>query len=739
MNFLAPAMLIGLAALAVPVWLHLINQRQVRTTDWAAMRFLRNQVQRHRNRLRLQDVLLLLLRCLLVSLTVLAFARPAWKILVPPGEQKGAGPVAVVVVLDHSASMGVYEGSQTRWEKAKLAVREWLKSLPAGSMAALHLVSDRTESLLARPVPDVGMVEGLLEKATLCERGTDLLKGIRLACETLSEVTGLPREVHVFTDGQWIGWGQDGELERLLEEYPEVRIVPHWVGDRDVGNLAVSEVRLEGGIAAEGQLCRVMVKVEHHRSSQHADAAQEVKVSLAMDGQTVATGMLEEIQPGEAKWVSLLVEMPKPGWHELTASIDADALLVDNRRSLAVAVVSKMEVLLVEEDHAGPAMDREGYFLANALVPTSREQSAQHYLGVQFVGPSMLAESLAVGNPQAQRPLAVFLCNVGTLAESALQALREYVNAGGSLIVFPGESVDLDEWRELQTFWEMLPAEMDELVESSTPRAWKGVGLTHPVTEFWNDDTHGSLTAVQFRMYFPLRAKSGARVVSELQDHTPAVVEWQFGEGHVVLSGSTATPEWTNLPLHPAFVPYLQRLLGYLNRSGSEARLNLSPGQVHRWTLDERWLGKRLRVRVPDGSEWGLPAVKREVNRLGPAKRKDEGEIVLRFGNTEKPGIYRLMGGEGEGELLGMFAVQPDPRESDLRRADLSKLEKKLASIRLAQSGSAKGLEKQKVVVWHEWWSWLIWIVAAMFVIEGVLAFWWTRKRDAATGEEASV
>ena len=77
MSFLNPIMLAGLAAVSVPIIIHLLNRRRFQKVVWAAMRFLQNAVEQNQRRMRIEDMILLALRCLLLALLALALARPA--------------------------------------------------------------------------------------------------------------------------------------------------------------------------------------------------------------------------------------------------------------------------------------------------------------------------------------------------------------------------------------------------------------------------------------------------------------------------------------------------------------------------------------------------------------------------------------------------------------------------------------------------------------------------------------
>ena len=67
MTFLNFGALFGLAAIGIPIAIHLLNKFQVKEVTWAAMRFLRESIEKNQRRLQMEDILLLLLRCLNAS------------------------------------------------------------------------------------------------------------------------------------------------------------------------------------------------------------------------------------------------------------------------------------------------------------------------------------------------------------------------------------------------------------------------------------------------------------------------------------------------------------------------------------------------------------------------------------------------------------------------------------------------------------------------------------------------
>src|SRR4051794_20579194 len=132
MGLIAPFFLLGLAALAIPVVVHLIQRERKQVVAFPSLMFVRKIPYQSVQRRRIRNWLLLALRLAAVALIVAAFARPFLR---------GAAPIAVagakdvIVLLDRSYSMGLGQ----RWARAQAAARDALGQLAAGDRASLVL------------------------------------------------------------------------------------------------------------------------------------------------------------------------------------------------------------------------------------------------------------------------------------------------------------------------------------------------------------------------------------------------------------------------------------------------------------------------------------------------------------------------------------------------------------------------------------------------------------------------
>src|SRR6516225_7609402 len=153
------ALLVGAAAAAVPVVIHLLNRKRYRVVPWAAMRFLLAAQKHNSRRLRLEQWLLLAIRTLLVLLVVAAmcsvmpWAEAVWQ-RVLPGEVPGASTRPTtqhVLVLDASFSMGVVRDGKNLFEHARQSAAEIVRSAGPGDGVSVVVMGKPARTLVRGP------------------------------------------------------------------------------------------------------------------------------------------------------------------------------------------------------------------------------------------------------------------------------------------------------------------------------------------------------------------------------------------------------------------------------------------------------------------------------------------------------------------------------------------------------------------------------------------------------------
>ncbi len=211
------AMLAGLAAVSLPVIIHLLSRRRDPVVEWGAMQFL-ELGPRSRRRINLADQLLMLARMLLIGLVALAMARP----FLAPNPAKatagilGMGPGVrrdVVLILDGSSSMGRRVGGSTPRERAIAWARKYVAGLGPGDSVAVLVAKDRVRPLIDPPSFDRVKVDAALAAIPAARGSSDLSAAVGEAFRILERPGNPARDVIVLSDGHRVAW-RPGEPAR---------------------------------------------------------------------------------------------------------------------------------------------------------------------------------------------------------------------------------------------------------------------------------------------------------------------------------------------------------------------------------------------------------------------------------------------------------------------------------------------------------------------------------------------
>src|SRR5512147_1552013 len=132
-TFLSPTVLFAAFAALIPLIIHLFSKRRVKVVEFSSIRHLKSMQKRQVRRLKVRQLLLLILRMLLILTIVLAFARPT----ATEGRVGAHASVSAVVLFDNSASMNRLVADGNLLELAKKRTEELLKTFGQTDEVAL--------------------------------------------------------------------------------------------------------------------------------------------------------------------------------------------------------------------------------------------------------------------------------------------------------------------------------------------------------------------------------------------------------------------------------------------------------------------------------------------------------------------------------------------------------------------------------------------------------------------------
>ena len=694
MTFLNPLVLLGLAAAAIPIVVHLFNFRRPERVDFSTLRFVREIEATSMRRVRIRQWVLLALRTLAIVFLVLAFARPT--LSDAGGGFEDGGARALALVLDNSRSMTLRDAQGSLLDQAKAVGGAALDVTGPGDERVVLPTAPPPEY---RPVPFTtpGPALDVVAGVEALAGAEPLTAAVARAASVLEGTASPAREIVVVSDLQAATFTDSASA--ALPETVALTLVP--LGARAQANTAVTDVRVVSRIVEPGRPVEVEATVVRY-----GGRAGAVGAALVLDGQRVAETAVD-VTPGEPATVPFTVTPPARGWLGGEIRIEADAAEWDDARFFALRVPPPPRVLLVRGD--GQRAD---------LVALAFGVAAERG-GVAL---NEIAEG-ALGGADLDRYDAVVLVGLASVGGSA-DRLAAFVAAGGGVLVFPGaEPLSLNP---------LLQAVGGGRIEGSVGEVGgESIGTTtdadldHPLFAGVFDQSSPTLERPDVRRaarYVPGGGDESTLI--GLQAGPPLLQEIRRGEGSVLLFGVAPDPEWSDLPQRGLFVPLLYRAAAYLAAGSTVAdtgELSVREGGTVR--VEGVEAGEPLRLVGPDGVS------------LAPAQRTVPGAVVLDVGDAvARAGLYRVMQGN---RVLRVVAVNEDPRESDPTALSPNEVAERLAAltgrpVRVLDAGrvvAGDGGEPADVPLWTVFLA----LALACLVAETLVTTRW-RPEPAAVG-----
>ena len=434
MGFLAPIMLAGIAAIAVPIAIHLIGRRRARVVKFAALDFLMATKRKTAKRLQLRERVLLLVRALVCLAIAVALAKPFTSC-----ERKGPmvtrGPQAAVLVIDDSFASG-YRVDHKPWlDTAAEEARRILRQLGPEAEVAIVRASegaDHPSELTRDHLRLRDQLLGLQPSA----RPADTTRALARAAQLLSASSHTRKTVFLLSLVQKTGmregelpWGKDGPVLVTVDLRPD-----------EMNNFAVTSLRVDPdpGAGSRG----VMFDAEVGNFS---DEAAKVELQLSIADRVVARGTLE-LPPGEKRTKRFLAALPHgTRVTDASVSLTGDNLAIDDRRSVTASLRDQVRVLLVDGDPRTVRHDDELFYLEAALRPGDREDSGTSVRVITAEELGGIVPSTKLGRTRAINIDdfdVVVLANVAALPTERVAVLAEWVRRGGGILITPGDRVD---------------------------------------------------------------------------------------------------------------------------------------------------------------------------------------------------------------------------------------------------------------------------------------------------------
>ncbi|WP_129641597.1 BatA domain-containing protein [Peristeroidobacter agariperforans] len=679
--FLAPALLFGLLAIGLPLWLHRVARANPTQHQFASLMLLEASETQRTAKRTLRYWLLLVTRILLLIALVLAFAGPLLTARMVP--QPNANAQLHAILVDSSLSMQ----HRGRWQRALQEAESVIAALPSSDRVMLLTGSGRRIAVVSQSTPagNAGAVRTLLK---------DLKPGIErldygFAMSTANSWLGSPRPkvlLHLISDMQ----RSAAPLRFADLQLPaQTQLVMHDVSDGAAGNIFIAGATVMpldthslqatvGSSVTEPQQREVILRVDDKEISRKtvtlAAAAAQPEI-VAGEGGTAREANLS-IQPVAQPATGNSASFTKvtfsdlnlsPGAHRMEVVLEPGDELSQDDRFFSVIEQADPTALLISRDTES---DDTAYFAAaiGAL-------SAPRLTVEQRVANSMDSGGLS-------KYSLIVVSDPSSLSSAAARRIQSYVAAGGAVLATLGEAQEKDD--------PLLGDLHSGEVKNRTGKVGE-VASTHPVLREaadWNQ--------VRFFRQRTIQPTADDKVLIALDDGMPLLIERTLGAGRMLILTVPVDRRWSDMAIHPLFVHFIGSAASYL----TQAEATTTSALVGSTVTTGLTAGGGGQIFDPQGRRV-LALAQSTTDRLIP----------------DQAGFYEIRGSEGARWL----AVNVDVRESDLATLPPDFIARWQA-LRAQEPTSAVAPAPAAEAKPESLGPWLLWLAAILLLAETLLA-----------------
>ena len=706
-----------MAVVAIPVLLHLLMRRKPVPHRFPALRFLQARSQVKKRRLKLQHLLLLLVRALALCMLVLALARPVLRGTGWIVDQEG--PVAVACVVDTAPRMLLRQENRTRIDEVQDIASKLFEKLPPESKIAIVDTGDGG----VRFSPSAVIAANRIERLTAGASSVNLATAMNDAVRLLESSDIGRRELYVFTDLSHGGWEQpvQADWDTL---HPSVNLVFIDVSATHPQDFMLESLELSAERLTVGSPLNVSVTTRRVGP----ESARSVAVEFQdQEGGFVRRGEKPVVwKDGEEQEVRFEINGLEPGVHQGRVLIEGgDGLPADDSIEFTVDVGPPTRVLVASPEPVGTT----GLIFVEAVAPFPLVSAGRSKFIVTLDSFDHLE------NASWSDFRSIVLIDPPPLSPRTWEMLHEWISKGGGLVVWLGPSagkpVDFSSaesesvlggqikrvWRSPDRSNYFAPSSLDHPVLAAFRRVGDSVPWQDfPVFRHWEFQPTSENDDVE---------SSPATALASYRNGLPALFERILGKGRVVIvttpvSQSADDPQaWNQLAtgFEPwPFVMLANEILEYVVETPDS--LNIKSGEVARLRLQRHDLPTAT-VRTPLGDTFPVAI--------------DQQQGAIAVSATRQPGNYRIRSGGKTGGFVKGFSARLPKSSTDFSRLKDDELPLMLGvNRRIVLDTESLDRDVMNYRVGAELSGWLFLLAAGLLALD-----WWMSNRFYAPREGA--
>jgi len=618
MEFVNPFFLWALLALCVPIIIHLFNFRRFKTVYFTNVKFLKEVKEETASRSKLKHWLVLLSRLLALAFLVLAFAQP---FLPKQDADVVTGKKTVSIFVDNSFSMNAQSQDVSLFEKAKQKAQEVVEAYGPEDKFQLitHDLEGKHQRLLTK---DAFLTE--LEQLKITPNVSSLSNVLSRQKQTLEKLDAAQKNIFYITDFQKSI--VDLEVDTTYNYY----LIP--LQSVNQQNVFADSLWFEAPVQLLNQTNKLIVRLKNTGTA----AIENTRLELNINNEVKAINNVS-IPAQSEKIDTLSFRVAESGWNKAKVSIADYPINFDDTYFFTFFIPEQIKVLSINNSSS------------NKYITALFKDQSQIKLTNQLAGK---VEYAAISGYQL-----VIVNGLKSIASGLAYELQQYVAGGGSVVVFPNEEIDIDNYKQ---FTQALKLNNYEAINYNE----RQVSKINTKQEIFND----VFEKLPRNIDLPKVAKSydltrftatNEEVLLRLNDQKSFLSKYNFGSGKAYLSAVPLNRKFSNIGSHAIFVPMMLKMV-----LAGAANNNIA------YTIGE---ANNIEVANNRKNQDEVLKLKNENKEFIPGQKAFGSKVNLSVNNQmQEAGIYEML--TDTEQQLSFFGFNFNRKESLLENFSLAEL-----------------------------------------------------------------
>lgn len=555
MTFLNPAILWALAAVSIPILIHIFNLKKTKKIEFSTLMFLKEIQQSKYKKIKLKQLLILLCRIAFIILFVMMFAKPFYNGYLGGGEKARS---SVLIILDDSFSMQGRETSGDNFTLAKAKINEMLGVLDPNDEIFFTTVSQVNRFDKNILFKDINSLRDSIAAAEISDISKSMNEVLFFAKEILKTASNSYKEVYIFTDGQKSFIENASVINDGLKTDETTKLNIVLIGARTPNNLSLDTVNMVTKIFEKNKPVKIKASINNHNNFNALNKSViltygNFKDEKAIDIPANSTVDVEFLlTPGAAGFAGGTIELAQ-------SEIADDEISGDNKQYFSFYTPQKVSLLLIsnsagELDYVDLALSSSEELMVDSLGNRSK------YFEIRRSN-TLAGENLGNYN-------SVVIAGRQQFTEAEVQQVKSHVENGGGVIIYPGGSASADNYNNTLLKEMDIPFINGSFGNDNNPYRFDKLDFEHPIFEgiFKQNADKKNLTveSPEIRGGWNLTTGENALSLITLSNEKNFLVEYTRGKGRLLMFAIAPDMSNSDYPTKNLFSPITVRSILYL-------------------------------------------------------------------------------------------------------------------------------------------------------------------------------